>query len=158
MNVAFVDSSVHEDISKMIIYATHNILTEEDSPLGYLLLHCVRLYLEVDMYTAFEVHTANTISEGRSTIQALIAFMKQYIMATDQEDDKNWSFPKLYMTIHLFDDIEAKGATRNYNMKPSEQMHGPLKDWYQDWTNFKNFAEQILHIDHWLLVSDDISH
>ncbi|KAG2155158.1 uncharacterized protein EDB93DRAFT_1248116 [Suillus bovinus] len=132
MNVAFVDSSVHEHISKMIIYATHNILTEEDSPLGHLLLHCVRLYLEVNMYAAFEVHTTDAISEGRGAVQALTAFMKQYITATDQEDGKNWSFPKLYMTTHLFDDIKAKGATRNYNTKPNEQMHGPLKDLYQD--------------------------
>ncbi|KAG1777609.1 hypothetical protein EV702DRAFT_1197228 [Suillus placidus] len=109
------------------------------------------------MYAAFEVHTANTISEGRSAVQALTAFMKQYITATDQEDDKNWSFPKLHMTTHLFDNIEAKGATRNYNTKPNEQMHGPLKDSYQNRTNFKNFTEQILHIDHWLLVADDIS-
>lgn len=60
----------------MIIYATHNILMEDDSPLGYLLLRCVRLYLEVDIYAALEVHTTNTISEGRSAVQALTAFMK----------------------------------------------------------------------------------
>ncbi|KAG2060965.1 hypothetical protein BDR06DRAFT_966783 [Suillus hirtellus] len=121
MSITFADSSIHEDISKMIIYATHNILTEEASPLGYLLVRC------------------------------------QYIMATE-EDDKNWNFPKLHMITHLFDDIEAKGVTRNYNTKPNEQMHRPLKDWYQHWTNFKNIAEQILHIDHWLLVADDIHH
>ncbi|KAG1903490.1 uncharacterized protein F5891DRAFT_946968 [Suillus fuscotomentosus] len=155
MSITFADSSVHEDISKMIIYAMHNILTEEASLLGYLLVRCVRLYLEVDMYAAFEVHTTNTISEGRSAVQALTAFMKQYIMATE-EDDKNWNFPKLHMITHLFDDIEAKGVTRNYNTKPNEQMHGPLKDWYQHRTNFKNIAEQILRIDHWLLVADDI--
>ncbi|KAG1804750.1 uncharacterized protein HD556DRAFT_1225670 [Suillus plorans] len=142
----------------MIIYATHDILTEEDSLLGYLLLRCMCLYLEVDMYAAFEVHTANTISEGRGAIQALTVFMKvclQYITVTE-EDDKNWNFPKLHMTTHLFDDIEAKGVTRNYNTKPNEQMHGPLKDWYQRRTNFKNVAEQILRLDHWLLVADDI--
>lgn len=47
------------------------------------------------------------------------------------------------MITHLFDDIEAKGASRNYNTKPNEQMHGPLKDWYQNRTNFKNVAEQV---------------
>lgn len=54
----------------------HNILMEDDSPLGYLLLRCVRLYLEVDIYAALEVHTTDTISEGRSAVQALTAFMK----------------------------------------------------------------------------------
>ncbi|KAG1898719.1 uncharacterized protein F5891DRAFT_1129341 [Suillus fuscotomentosus] len=155
MSIMFADSSIHEDISKMIIYAMHNILTEEASPLGYLLVRCVRLYLEVDMYAAFEVHTTNTISEGRSAVQALAAFMKQYITATE-EDDEDWNLSKLHMIMHLFDDIEAKGVTRNYNTKPNEQMHGPLKDWYQRWTNFKNVTEQILHIDHWLLIADDI--
>jgi len=51
------------------------------------------------------------------------------------------------MTTHLFDDIEAKGATRNYNTKPNEQMHGPLKDSYQNQTNFRNFTEQVRYMD-----------
>jgi hypothetical protein len=58
-------------------------------------------------------------------------------------NDKGWSFPKMHMIMHIFDDIEAKGATRNYNTKPNEQMHGPLKKSYQRRTNFKNFAEQV---------------
>ncbi|KAG1838007.1 hypothetical protein F4604DRAFT_1885610 [Suillus subluteus] len=146
ISVTFTDSSVHEDISKMIIYATHDVLTENDSPLGYFLLQCVRLYLEMDMYAALEVHTTNTIEEGRHTVQVFTALMK------------NWNFPKLHMTTHIFDDIEAKGATRNYNTKLYEQMHGPLKDWYLNQTNFKNVAEQILRINHWILVADDIDH
>lgn len=51
----------------------------------------------------------------------------------------------MHLSAHLFDDIEAKGVTRNYNTKPNEKMHGPLKDAYQDRTNFKNFAEQVMH-------------
>ncbi|KAG1898822.1 uncharacterized protein F5891DRAFT_1129283 [Suillus fuscotomentosus] len=158
MNVSFADSAMHEDISKMIIYATHNILTEDKSPLGYLLLRCVRLYLEADIYAAFEVHTTATISAGRGAVQALMALMKQYIIKTedDDESDKDWNFLKLHMLTHLFDDIEAKGASRNYNTKPNKQMYGPLKDWYQERTNFKDFAEQILRIDHWFHVADDI--
>jgi hypothetical protein len=60
----------------MIIYATHDVLTETDCPLGYFLLRCVRLYLEMDMYAALEVHTANTIEEGRHTVQAFTSLMK----------------------------------------------------------------------------------
>ncbi|KAG1769490.1 hypothetical protein EV702DRAFT_1049726 [Suillus placidus] len=107
-----------------------------------------------------KVHTTDTINGGRSAVQALIAFMKQYITKTedDNESDKDWSFPKLHMIMHLFNDIEAKGASRNYNTKPNKQMHGPLKDWYQNRTDFKNIAEQILQIDHWVHVADDIHH
>ncbi|KAG1783951.1 hypothetical protein EV702DRAFT_1175911 [Suillus placidus] len=158
VGVTFTDSSVHKDISKMIIYATHDILIENDCPLGYLLLRCVHLYLEMDMYAALEVHTTNTIEEGRHTVQAFTALMKQYMTQTADDNVKNWNFPKLHMTTHIFDDIEAKGASHNYNTKLNEQMHGPLKDWYLNRTNFKNVVEQILRIDHWILVADDIDH
>jgi hypothetical protein len=55
-------------------------------------------------------------------------------METINENDKGWSFLKMHMIIHIFDDIEAKGATRNYNAKPNKQIHGPLKNLYQFWT------------------------
>jgi hypothetical protein len=48
----------------MVVHAAHTILTEDDSPLGYLLLHCIWLFLEVDAYVALEVHTTETISAG----------------------------------------------------------------------------------------------
>lgn len=93
MNISFTDNSTHEDISKvlnffhstshllkyhyqMIVYATHNILTEADCPLGYLLLRCVRLYLELDMYASLEVHTTETISSGRHTHLAFAALLR----------------------------------------------------------------------------------
>jgi hypothetical protein len=44
---------------------------------------------------------------------------------------------------HLFDDIEAKGVTRNYNTKPNEKLHGPLKESYKLRTNFKDVAGQV---------------
>ncbi|KAG1906807.1 uncharacterized protein F5891DRAFT_1238949 [Suillus fuscotomentosus] len=70
--------------------------------------------------------------------------------------DKSWNFPKKHLSAHLFDNIEAKGVTRNYNTKPNEKMHGPLKDAYQDHTNFKNFAEQILRYNHDSLIAEYI--
>lgn len=60
----------------MIVYATHDILTEADCPIGYLLLRCVRLYIELDMYASLEVHTAETISSGRHTHCAFSAILQ----------------------------------------------------------------------------------
>jgi hypothetical protein len=57
--------------------------------------------------------------------------------------DSNWNFPKFHSVYHLFDDIEAKGATRNYNTKVNEKLHGPLKESYRLRTNFKNVAGQV---------------
>ena len=45
--------------------------------------------------------------------------------------------------MHVFDDIEAKGVTRNFNTKPNKKMHEPLKESYQLRTNFKDVADQV---------------
>jgi len=47
------------------------------------------------------------------------------------------------MIAHVFDDILAKGATRNANTQVNEQMHGPLKDSYEGRINFKDIAGQV---------------
>jgi len=73
-----------------------------------------------------------------------LTYTQQYIDKTADIEDKGWNFPKLHMDVHLFDDIEAKGATRNYNTKPNEKMHGSLKDSYLLRTNFQNVAEQVM--------------
>ena len=44
---------------------------------------------------------------------------------------------------HLFADIQAKGATHNYNTKPNEKLHGALKDIYNLQTNKRNMADQV---------------
>ena len=60
-----------------------------------------------------------------------------------QGSEKNWNFPKNHLSMHVFDNIEAKGVTRNFNTKPNEKMHGPLKESYQLQTNFKDIADQV---------------
>ncbi|KIK14661.1 hypothetical protein PISMIDRAFT_17134 [Pisolithus microcarpus 441] len=72
---------------------------------------------------------------------------KKYAQKTDNMK-KNWNFLKNHMHMHVFDNIEAKGVTRNFNTKPNKKMHGPLKEKYQKHTNFKNVAQQILDVDH----------
>ena len=54
-----------------------------------------------------------------------------------------WNFPKMHLIQHLFDDIEAKGITRNYSTKPFEKMHGPLGESYKRVTNFKDVTGQV---------------
>ena len=65
-NMTFNDGSKHRDVSKMIIFAAHNILTDR---LGLLLLRCTRSYLEVDAYLDLELHTTETIAKGREALQ-----------------------------------------------------------------------------------------
>lgn len=43
----------------------------------------------------------------------------------------------------MFDDIQRKGVTRNFNSKPNESAHRPLKKFYMHHTNFKNVDSQV---------------
>lgn len=61
--------------------------------------------------------------------------------------DKSWLFPKAHTHKHMFDDIQRKGVTRNYNTKPNEKCHGAFKNTYKFRTNFKNVAPQVFTLD-----------
>lgn len=50
---------------QIIVFASHNILTEELTPRGYLLLQLIRSYLELDMYASLTVHTDTMLAAGR---------------------------------------------------------------------------------------------
>ncbi|KAG2155875.1 uncharacterized protein EDB93DRAFT_1101654 [Suillus bovinus] len=64
------------------------------------------------------------------------------------------------LEVHTEDTIkngqEALSKLTELITKPNEKMHGPLKDAYQDHTNFKNFAEQILRYNHDSLIAEYI--
>ncbi|KAG1834044.1 hypothetical protein DFJ58DRAFT_719382 [Suillus subalutaceus] len=153
VSISFAYGTKYEDISKLIVFAAHNVFKRDLDPQAYLLLHCIRSYVEFNMYASLEVHTEDTIRDGQNTLSELTELMDVY---TADLSEKSWNFPKMHLSAHVFDDIEAKGVTRNYNTKPNEKMHGPLKDAYQDRTNFKNFAEQILQYNHDSLVVEYI--
>lgn len=55
----------------MLIFTSHNVLTQKESPLGYLMLRCLRSYLNLDMWVSLEVQTEDTLESGR---QELIRF------------------------------------------------------------------------------------
>jgi len=84
-SVTFSDARKYEDILKvhfpfkihmilkfnhmqMVIFATHNIITHSEHPGGYLLLKVLRSYIALDMFSAFEVHTAVTIAAGHKEL------------------------------------------------------------------------------------------
>ncbi|KAG1874972.1 hypothetical protein F4604DRAFT_2009023 [Suillus subluteus] len=148
----YFDSMPH--ISKLIVFAAHDVIDRTSHALPYLLLRCIRQYVNVDMYAALEVHTSETIAEGRRAIQEFTRLLDQY--SAKDDSGKNWAYPKRHAHTHLFDDIEAKGATRNTNTKPNEKCHGPIRRIYLRRTNFKNIAEQVLRLDHRFLIAHSI--
>ncbi|KAK7692929.1 hypothetical protein QCA50_004569 [Cerrena zonata] len=141
MDIHFSDGSKYEDISKQ-------------NKSAYLLLCCLRIYLVIDMYAALEVHTETTLLAGEEALRKFDLLMKKYIASCAEDDKpKDWNFPKYHALKHLFQDIRAKGCTRNYNTKPNEKCHVPFKKAYQRQTNKKEVEGQLLRLDHWSVVS-----
>ncbi|KAH9007984.1 hypothetical protein EDB83DRAFT_2509248 [Lactarius deliciosus] len=140
MNVSFTDGTKHEDLSKIIVFAAHNIIEQSDMG-GWLLIRALRSFTIVDLYLSFEEHTQLTIAAGRRELAKFGDLMQA------------WDFPKMHALVHSFNDIEMKGATRNYNTKPNEKLHGHIKKAYVRRTNFKDVAPQILKIEHAKFVS-----
>jgi hypothetical protein len=151
---------------QLIVFTAHNVVPRKDRE-GWALLRCLRSYAIVDLYLAFEAHTDQTLAAGRHELSKFAQLMQvqlplytafegnidsdlqEYIkLSTDSstgrgETPKNWNFPKMHALVHSFDDIEAKGASRNFNTKPNEKLHGPLKKAYLTRTNFKDVASQV---------------
>ncbi|KAH9017269.1 hypothetical protein EDB85DRAFT_2203032 [Lactarius pseudohatsudake] len=144
MKISFTDGTKFEDISKILIFAAHNIIPwERSEQVGKSLLCALRSFTIVDLFLSFEEHTEHTIAVGR---QELHKFGQPYTddaKAQPEAKLKNWNFPKMH----------AAGASRNYNTKPNEKLHGPLKKTYARQTNFKNVTPQILRVEHAKFVS-----
>ncbi|KAJ6476594.1 hypothetical protein DFH09DRAFT_1253495 [Mycena vulgaris] len=165
MNTSFNDGSKHEDIAKTMLFVAHNVL-EDDA--GLLLLQAVRSYLELRTSIGFQVHTSETIAAGRCEIMTLDSAMKarsnllsqpdtesissyqEYITACEGtvHGEKNWNFPKFHARSHVFNDIERKGASRNFGTKTSESMHGAIRNTYHRLTNFKDVTPHLAKHDH----------
>ncbi|KAI6028057.1 hypothetical protein BKA83DRAFT_4462579 [Pisolithus microcarpus] len=127
--ISYTDGQKFEDLSKIVVFACHDVLLQNMEKEGYLLLHLL------------ELHMMHMIAAGWESLSTFNALMQKYAQKTDNMK-KNWNFLKNHMHMHVFDNIEAKGVTRNFNTKPNEKMHGPLKEKYQKHTNFKNIAQQ----------------
>ncbi|KAG2111377.1 hypothetical protein BD769DRAFT_1392097 [Suillus cothurnatus] len=140
----------------MIIFTAQNVLSRTNSELSYLLLCCIRCYVDLKIYAALEVHTEDTIAAGRDALSQFSMLMDLYIEKLQPETGKSWNFLRKHLLMHLFDNIFAKGVTQNYNTKVNEKMHGPLRAIYLWRTNFRDVAPQILCYDHWQLTSTSI--
>ncbi|KAJ7708057.1 hypothetical protein B0H17DRAFT_1156021 [Mycena rosella] len=147
MNTSFNDGSKHEDIAKTMLFVAHNVLVDDA---GLLLLKALRSSLEMRTSIGFGVHTSATIAAGRREVLTLDAVMKEYITSCEGTDhgEKNWNFPKFHARRHVFDDIEKKGASRNFGTKTSESMHRAIRQTYHHLMNFKNVTPQLVKHDH----------
>lgn len=54
---------------EITIFITHDILTNEENPEGYILLQLLRSYLILDTYASLEVHTTETLEKGEKALR-----------------------------------------------------------------------------------------
>ncbi|KAF9045535.1 hypothetical protein BJ165DRAFT_1415498 [Panaeolus papilionaceus] len=144
------DGSKFEDFGKVIIYAALGCITPDVSTRGFTLLKLIRSYQELDQFTGLTLQSERTLREGWEELKTFESLLAEY---SQIHDSKEWDFPKVHTHQHVFDDIRNKGVTRNYNTKPGEKSNGPLKKFYQNHTNFKNVAPQILKVSNKDLTS-----
>lgn len=149
-----------ESSQQISVFILHNSLLETKPE--YHLLKVLQCHVEIDLYASLEVHTERTIAAGKERLarfyelikvglidlssQTADLYLQEYLALeesdVDSEETKNWDFPKMHSQLHLFNDIIAKGVTRNYNTKTNESRHRPIKRVYM-LTNFKGVAEQV---------------
>ncbi|KAI0652155.1 hypothetical protein C8Q79DRAFT_81741 [Trametes meyenii] len=144
-SVKFADGKKYQHIAKIIVQAIYNLLSLATTKRGYLLLKCIRRYVILDMLSGLKVHLEVTI---RMFSSGLVRYKEAIQEYSEVHPEKSWNFPKNHSHQHLPSDIVGKGASKGYNSKNSEKMHGILKDIYSDQTNFKDVVAQISRIEH----------
>ncbi|KAG1836405.1 hypothetical protein DFJ58DRAFT_719098 [Suillus subalutaceus] len=112
-----------------------------------------------DRVTNITYSNESTIQAGKAEVLVFQTHLEDYIAIieeTDPDATKNWNFPKMHASKHIFDDIITKGAACNFSTRPNKKQHGPIKRWYLRQTNHKDIANQILVLDHKSFVAEFI--
>ncbi|KIN96111.1 hypothetical protein M404DRAFT_164113, partial [Pisolithus tinctorius Marx 270] len=128
-------------------YAALNILTNDISCEGYQLLWMLCSYLELDSLIGLDMHTDRTLELIE---REQLVFRSELKLAGHLKTD--WNFPKVHLWKHVMWNIWNKGAAHNYSTWPNEKMDSSLKDAYQDCSNGKDIAIQVLHVNHHCLA------
>ncbi|KAJ4476792.1 hypothetical protein C8R41DRAFT_869631 [Lentinula lateritia] len=152
MKLSFNDGSKHYDISRLFLFAAHDVIPEKEDKAAYTLLKVMRKYINMIMYSGLNVQTSDTIALGHSAIKNFVDMLKVYI-SLSPDVNKTFNVIKIHYHQHLYDDIENKGVLCGMSTKPNEKFHGPLRKIYLRQTNFKDTAKQIVRFEHQSVVA-----
>ncbi|KAH9036799.1 hypothetical protein EDB85DRAFT_2288078 [Lactarius pseudohatsudake] len=114
MKISFTDSTKFEDISKILIFAAHNIIPwERSKKVGKSLLCALRSFTIVDLFLSFEEYTEHTIAVGRQELHKFGCHIQVYIdtsaddaKAQPEAKLKNWNFLEPMTQILAIDSVE----------------------------------------------------
>ncbi|KAI6100510.1 hypothetical protein F5141DRAFT_1190291 [Pisolithus sp. B1] len=153
LHISFSDGNKLRDLSRVRII----FLSSWPLPLLVQLLRMLHSYLELDSLIGLSVHTDRTLELIEKEQVTFENELKEYISHVSsgklsEHLKTNWNFPKVHLWQHAVQDIQKKGVVCNYSTWPNEKMHSLLKDAYQDCSNRKDVASQVLHVDHHCLA------
>ncbi|KAI5986272.1 hypothetical protein F5J12DRAFT_898801 [Pisolithus orientalis] len=153
LHVSYADGNKLRDLVQQTFYTALNILTNNVSREGYQLLWMLCSYLELDSLIGLDVHIDKTLELIEREQLVFGSELKEYVSHVANGElaehlKMDWNFPKVHLWKHVVWDIQNKGAAHNYSTWPNEKMHGSLKDAYQDCSNGKDVAVQVLRVDH----------
>ncbi|QRV94457.1 hypothetical protein RhiJN_22475 [Ceratobasidium sp. AG-Ba] len=120
-SMGFSDGTKYADLLKVVLHGMIGLPAKFNSLVGL-----IRVQAELRILMSLDVHTEHTIMWGRG----LVARFHVLSLECTKKYKKNFSFPKMHQLVHLFDDIQNKGATGSYSTKPGEQAHRPLRAVY----------------------------
>jgi hypothetical protein len=69
---------------QIIVFVIHNLFDPATDKAGYLLLRCIRSYVELNTYAALEVHTEKTIAAGREEAKKFSSLTKVCVHTLQQ--------------------------------------------------------------------------
>lgn len=61
---------------QIFLFAAHDVLSEAQDPSGYLLLRCLRSYLNIRMWADLNLHTEGSIRAGRWELEKFTNLMQ----------------------------------------------------------------------------------
>ncbi|KAL4067272.1 hypothetical protein V8B97DRAFT_2025115 [Scleroderma yunnanense] len=136
LKVSFSNGNKLAVLSIQVFYAALNVPTHAACPEGHLLMSLISSYLQHDSLIGLNIHTNCTLS----AIEAELLVFNERLQVYKEAAKKSfipglkvdWDFPKTHLWRHV--------------------MHGPLKEAYQDHSNKRDVASQILHVDQHVLA------
>ncbi|KAI6096505.1 hypothetical protein F5141DRAFT_1067665 [Pisolithus sp. B1] len=147
LHISFSDGNKLQDLSRQTFYTTLCILMND----------MLRSYLELDSLIGLSIHTDRTLELIEKEQVTFENKLKEYILCVSSGElaehlKTDWNFPKVHLWQHAVWDIQKKGVACNYSTRPNEKMHSLLKDAYQDHSNRKDVASQVLCVNHHCLA------
>lgn len=74
--IGCTDISKQLEFLQIFLFAAHDVLSKEHNPAGYLLLRCLRSYLNIRMWADLDLHTEGSICAGRWELEKFANLMQ----------------------------------------------------------------------------------